>query len=272
MGITDVEDCLLDLEATIRAIAEEGAAFQGRVEGVAKTQTGDWNADVVTEADYWVQRRLLEVFAATPLVGCQVVAEESSPELEALCSPFAGESEYQLFLDPIDGTRRFLEGLPYFATIVSLRHRHRPLYTFCYYPKLNWWVRLLGEQGWEFSASVPLALPVEPHQVVFTTGRPETDYADWKDLLPADWTWANGSSLHPCGSKLLYLSGSVAGYACSKPNLYDGLMIYHYARVRGHRIHENQEDLQTPMDLGVWQRTPRGLHVRGRYLCVQVTS
>lgn len=263
-----MEEVLLDLEARIREIAHQGGEFQGQVEALRKSETGSAAADVVTQADYWVQRELLQCFANTPLLGCQLVAEESSAELTPLMDRFAARSEFQLLIDPIDGTKRFVEGLPYFSTIVSLRHQQRCLYTFCYYPKLNWWIRLLGEESWEVSGRIPLSLPVSPRSVVYTAGRPEVDFADWQEQL-GDWRWVKGDSLHPCGSKLLYLSGSVAGYASSKPNLYDGLMIYHYAKVRRQSLREQDSRGRASLDLDDWESTNRGALVRGRYLCLQ---
>lgn len=264
-----MEETLLELEPEIRSIAERGGRFQGQVDSLTKSHTGSLAADLVTQADYWVQRELLQLFATTQLVGCQLVAEESSAELAPLMERFAPSSDYQLFIDPIDGTKRFVEGLPFFSTIVSLRHRHRCLYTFCYYPKLSWWVRALGMESFEVSGRVPLSLPVGNRQsVVYTSGTPERDFADWQAEMPG-WDWLKGDSLHPCGSKLLYLSGSVAGYASSKPNLYDGLMIYHYAMVRRHQLKEQDARGQSPLDLASWESTPRGMQVSGRYLCLQ---
>ena len=263
-----MEEVLLELEPKILQISNQGAEFQGQVESLRKSETGSFAADVVTKADYWVQNELLRAFASTPLLGCQLVAEESSAELAPLMERFAPQSEYQLLIDPIDGTKRFVEGLPYFSTIVSLRHQQRCLYTFCYYPKLNWWLRLLGEESWEVSGRIPLSLPAHERCVVFTSGTPDQDFADWQEQL-GDWRWAKGDALHPCGSKLLYLSGSVAGYASSKPNLYDGLMIYHYAKVRRQSLREQDSHGRANLNPDDWESTSRGALVKGRYLCLQ---
>jgi len=265
-----MESILLGLEPRLRELSERGGEFQGQVESLTKSETGSPGADLVSQADYWVQREMLNLFLENGLADCQLVAEESSAELVPIMERFAAESEYQLFLDPIDGTRRFLEGLPFFSTIVTLRHRHQSLYTFCYYPKLHWWIRLLGDSSWEISGRLPLSLPTQPRCVVYTSGSPGEDFGDWQEQL-GDWTWLHGDEVHPCGSKLLYLSGSVAGYACAKPNLYDGLMIYHYAKVRKHQIKEFGSS-STAFDLGTWCDGPRGMFVPGRYLCIQSGS
>lgn len=264
-----MQEILLELEPEIRSVAAEGARFQGQVEALAKSDTGSRASDLVTEADYWVQRKLLELFINSPLVECQLVAEETSPELAPLMARFAERAPYQLLLDPIDGTKRFLEGLPYFSTIVSLRDAQRCHYTFCYYPKLNWWFRALDEASWEFSGRMPLDLPVlDSQSIVYTSGNPDQDFSDWRGELPT-YTWTHGEQVHPCGSKLLYLAGAVAGYACSKPNLYDGLMIYHYAKVRRHKILEASSQGEAELNFSQWSTSPRGLHLGGRYLCLQ---
>lgn len=264
----NVAEQLLDLEPAIREISKQGAEFQGRVASLTKSATGSFAADVVTEADYWVQRQLLELFLDRGLHACQLVAEENTPELAPLIARFAPEATEHLFIDPIDGTKRFVEGLPYFSTIVSVREGDRMLYSYCYYPRLDWWIRLVGDECYEISGTVPLEIPAQERTVVYTSGTAEEDFGDWYGELTG-WRWSKGDSLHPCGSKLLYLSGSVAGYACSKPNLYDGLMIYHYARIRRHACRAETPGSGARLAMTAWESSPRGLQLAGRYLCLQ---
>ncbi len=253
---------LLELEADIMGVSDRGAEFQGRVGSNQKTDTGDAAADVVTAADYWVQLELLKLLVETPLQQCQLVAEESSAELAPVQARFAASSDVCLYIDPIDGTQRFVEGTPYFSTIVSLRRGDSCLYTFCYFPKLKWWVRMVGEQGFSQSGPFPIALEPHPETVVYTAGSAE-DFVELGARLPG-YNWSKGSRLHPCGSKLLYLGGAVAGYACANPNPYDGLLIYHFAQVRRHSIHT------LGLCLDELKPSPRGLRLGGQYLCHQV--
>lgn len=256
-----LQACLLELEPAILNISRRGAEFQGRVASLQKTQTGDAAADVVTEADYWVQRELLKLMSDTRLTECQLVAEESSSELAPLQARFAESAAIQLLIDPIDGTQRFVDGTPYFSTIVSLRSGDDFLYTLCFFPRLNWWVRLTGDSGFAQSGAFPVKLEPHPRTVVYTAGAPE-DFLDLGQHCPG-WNWSKGNRLHPCGSKLLYLAAAVAGYACANPNPYDGLLIYHFARVRRHRVHA------LGLTLDELQPSSRGLRVRGQYLCCQ---
>ena len=256
-----LEASLLELEPEILKVSDRGAEFQGRVGSQQKSHTGDAAADVVTEADYWVQTELLKLLVETPLTRCQLVAEESSPELLPLQSRFAESSAFKLFIDPIDGTQRFVDGTPYFSTIVSLRCGDDCLYTLCYFPRLQWWVRLVGDRGFSQSSPFPVSLQAHPQTVVYTAGSPE-DFVELGSHCPG-WNWSKGSKLHSCGSKLLYLGGAVAGYACANPNPYDGLLIYHFAQVRRHRVHA------LGLSLDELSPSPRGLRLNGQYLCCQ---
>ena len=250
---------LWQLESEICRISDRGSDFQGKVTAQTKSDTGDFAADVVTEADIWTQDHLLQAFLEAGLDICQLVAEEDTPQV----ARFAPQAEFQLLIDPIDGTRRFVEGLPYFSTIVSLRRGSQSLYTFCYYPKLRWWIRLWEDKQWEVSGRLALGLPQTGPRVVYTSGSPGEEFADWQAEFP-EFEWVKGSQMHPCGSKLLYLTGAAAGYASFKPNLYDGTMVYHYAQIREHKILQSQ-----PFDLSHWESDARGWHVRGQYLCLQ---
>lgn len=259
---------LLELEPGIRRIADRGAEFQGKVPALTKSETGSLAADVVTEADLWVQKQLLHLLLDSGLSHFSLIAEESDPEL---LSGFHSQSPVKIYLDPIDGTKRFVEGTPYFSTIVSVRNGQDQIYSYTYYPRLNWWLRLMGEDCFEMSAAVPLELPVRERTVVYTSGSAEKDFGEWHAQLP-EWDWKKGDALHPCGSKLLYLSGRVAGYACANPNVYDGLMIYHYARVRRHECRLLGPQVGDELDMENWDDTPRGLALQGRrYLCLQAS-
>ena len=44
------------------------------------------------------------------------------------------DAEYNWVLDPIDGTKSFVAGVPLFGTLIALLHRNRPLYGAIYFP------------------------------------------------------------------------------------------------------------------------------------------
>lgn len=260
----------MELEPQIRALALEGAAWQGQVQAERKADTGDDSTDVVSAADRWLQRGLLQLFLDHELQDCALVAEEWDPELASLCDQFApAGAEHVLLLDPLDGTRRFLEGEPYFATVLTLQRGEEQRYTFACYPRLDWWVRMIGGSSWACSGhlQLPAAASAQPDTVVYTSGNPKDSFDDWQLNTPG-LRWLPGSALHASGSKLLYLAGAVAGYASCNPNVYDGLMIYHYARTRRHQLREESPGRAAQLDLAERQEGPRGIFTPGRYLCL----
>src|SRR5262249_45156905 len=48
-----------------------------------------------------------------------IIGEEYGPE--------RADSEYVWVLDPIDGTKSFISGIPLFGTLIALAHRGRPI-------------------------------------------------------------------------------------------------------------------------------------------------
>jgi myo-inositol-1(or 4)-monophosphatase len=75
--------------------------------------------DPVTEADRAAEVAMRRLIAQTfPAHG--VIGEEYGVE--------RGGAEYVWVLDPIDGTKAFISGLPTWGTLIGLTHRGRPVY------------------------------------------------------------------------------------------------------------------------------------------------
>jgi myo-inositol-1(or 4)-monophosphatase len=75
--------------------------------------------DPVTEADRGAEAAMRRLIAQTfPAHG--VIGEEYGPDRP--------EAEYVWVLDPIDGTKSFISGLPTWGTLIGLMHRGRPVY------------------------------------------------------------------------------------------------------------------------------------------------
>lgn len=71
--------------------------------------------DFVTETDQKVEQTIIRIIKkAYPSHG--IIAEESGEE--------EGD-EYQWIIDPIDGTRNFIHGLPHFAVSIAVMHKGR---------------------------------------------------------------------------------------------------------------------------------------------------
>jgi histidinol phosphatase-like enzyme (inositol monophosphatase family) len=74
--------------------------------------------DPVTEADKGAERAIRALINRT-FPGHGIIGEEYGEE-----NP---EAEYVWVLDPIDGTRAFISGLPLWTNLIGLRHRGRPV-------------------------------------------------------------------------------------------------------------------------------------------------
>ena len=90
----------------------------------------------VTQADREAESALRALIAkAFPTHG--IIGEEHGRE--------RAEADYVWVLDPIDGTRRFITGHPWFGTLIALTHQGRPLLGLIDIPMLR--QRWVGVQG-----------------------------------------------------------------------------------------------------------------------------
>lgn len=90
----------------------------------------EWKPDntPVTKADKQAEETMREFFAKeTP--GFGVIGEEFGVE-----SP---DAEYQWILDPIDGTKSFIHGVPLFGTLIGLYRKNVPVASVINMPALN---------------------------------------------------------------------------------------------------------------------------------------
>lgn len=72
--------------------------------------------DYVTEVDQRVEEEIISIIKkAYPSHG--FLAEESGA--------MEGDDDYQWIIDPIDGTRNFIHGFPYFAVSIAIMHKNR---------------------------------------------------------------------------------------------------------------------------------------------------
>jgi myo-inositol-1(or 4)-monophosphatase len=112
----------VDFEAFVADLATAAGEvilpfFRTKLQALDKTAGGVF--DPVTEADRAAEaimrRMILETFPAHGIVG------EEFPDHQP-------EAEYVWVLDPIDGTKSFISGLPLWGTLVALEHHGQPAY------------------------------------------------------------------------------------------------------------------------------------------------
>jgi fructose-1,6-bisphosphatase/inositol monophosphatase family enzyme len=121
---------------TIRAwIAEAGQIalhyFGSRVDTEWKTPTSP-----VTSADREIERLLTREIRAT------------YPDHGILGEEFGGDEldrDYVWLIDPIDGTRAFVEGLPSWSVTIALLHRFQPEFGLVYMPLYDDWTYTDGD-------------------------------------------------------------------------------------------------------------------------------
>lgn len=122
-------------------IARSGRATGASAAAVKSDET------YVTEIDMSLSRLALELFS--PIVGSDsVVTEEHSEALQkikgenggtrsASRTPAAATDEYLVVVDPIDGTRNYVHGIPLYGISVGVLHNRRPWIGALAFPGLN---------------------------------------------------------------------------------------------------------------------------------------
>jgi len=97
------------------------------------------------EAEALIRRRIREAFPGDAVLGEE---EGETP----------GDSGWRWILDPIDGTRTFIRGVPLFGTLIGAEHEGRPVLGVALFPALNEVV--FAEQGGGAWTGTPGGTPV----------------------------------------------------------------------------------------------------------------
>ncbi|MFT4090805.1 MAG: histidinol-phosphatase [Asticcacaulis sp.] len=114
---------LKELEAFALQLAEAAAEvalplFRVADQGEVSKDGHSQGFDPVTEADRGAERAIRAlIYAHYPTHG--VIGEEYGEERP--------DAEFVWVLDPVDGTRAFISGLPLWTTLIALRHKGRPV-------------------------------------------------------------------------------------------------------------------------------------------------
>ena len=103
--------------------------------GIAVERKDD--ASPVTVADRAAEAAMREVLAReTP--DCGILGEEHGSE--------GADRDYVWVIDPIDGTRAFINGIPLFGTLIALTHKGVPVLGLVDFPALDeYWLGVTGE-------------------------------------------------------------------------------------------------------------------------------
>jgi fructose-1,6-bisphosphatase/inositol monophosphatase family enzyme len=111
----------------------------------------------------------LSRLAHSELKNCELIAEEDTPSAKL----FAKKSKYVLTLDPIDGTKLYATGQNMLSVIVTIHDKKKPIYTFCYYPAVDWGIKIVGKDL-EYLGKKPTISTVSkmPEKVIGYWNRP----------------------------------------------------------------------------------------------------
>ncbi len=248
------EDQYLNILVSFEPIFEQAARLacelRGKVPIHNKSETGVEGVDIVTGADLQVQEFILSRLAETPLVECELFAEESTPSV----SKFRGTNGLVLLIDPIDGTAKYVSGGKFFSVIVSMHNKKDILYTYYRFPLLGWTKRILKDKA-EDIGSVPeikTKPEINPMGMIAYLEyiKPERLPLEIENALKA-----KGLSMHLRKEivdegnmiSLMFLE-KIAGVAIRNPIAYDCLGSLHYARATGKFEIYSTVDLSKPMN------------------------
>lgn len=143
----------------------------------------------VSDADLAVERALREGFAAQR-PGDAVLGEEFGSQ--------ASSAPRRWVVDPIDGTKNFVRGVPVWATLIALFDGDEPVVGVVSAPALarRWWARKGGGAFASFAGGAPRRLRVSGVAALADASLSYSELAEWKEsgqgeqfglLLDACW-------------------------------------------------------------------------------------
>lgn len=115
------EELAMKVEEAVRLVAAEEVMPRWRRLAADEVAVKTAPHDLVTVADRRAEERLTEILPRL-LPGSVVVGEEAVAADPATYGRLAGDAPVWI-VDPVDGTRQFVEGDPGFCTLVGLAHR-----------------------------------------------------------------------------------------------------------------------------------------------------
>jgi len=236
----------LDLIQQFEPLFIEAAKMAMKMRKTAKVEnksnTGITEIDIVTDADLAVQEFVLKKLAESDLRNCELVAEEKT----AAISLFSKKSDIVLTLDPIDGTANYAKGGQLYSIIASLHDKKNPLYTFDYFPEINWGLKIVGDKVSEIGTKPDLSNVVVPQKTIgyFHSSDPKGPNG-WIPELYRKYTeegyafknkheWTKGY-----GAVFLFLLGKIDGCLVRNGSAVDCLTALHLGLAKGYKIYRD---------------------------------
>lgn len=163
----------------------------------------DFKSDksVVTEVDREIQRRILaEVSDAYPAHA--VVAEETVDVPYAFPDP--SSARYCWVIDPLDGTRNFVAGLPCFATAIAVLEEGRPVVGVVYEHNLRALYAAMAGRGATLNGDPITVAKTPPPGSDMLVGIPSSKDELAREVV-SNWHATRGLVLRNFGSTALHL-------------------------------------------------------------------
>lgn len=112
------------LDTAIKAAKTGGQVAYSYFKNIPKVS---YKADKspVTKADVEAEKAMRQIIIKN-FPDHTVIGEESGSD--------GKQSKYQWVIDPIDGTRSYVRGIPYWCVLVSVMENNKPIIGVCYYP------------------------------------------------------------------------------------------------------------------------------------------
>jgi fructose-1,6-bisphosphatase/inositol monophosphatase family enzyme len=258
----DLIKALENLEPVFVEAGKLAQKMQSGIKSRDKYSTGNNAIDIVTKADLAVQEFLLQAIAKTDLAACHLMAEEDTPSV----NKFSEKGEYYLTIDPIDGTLDYVNGETFFSVIISLHDNKNPLYTFVYFPALDW-IHKIVNNNYSVTGNTPdILLPLEAENSVFYwSGNPEEKIPDICGELKK-----KGIAFRKLGNEFssiaLFSCNKIAGIYKENINVYDGLVELSIASAKGLEIYSSGSN--GDLDLSDIKKREYGLYYPGYYLAL----
>lgn len=237
-------DIIEALLPTLKLAGDYACMIQTQVQAQPeKTEYGDnFYGTALTDADLTIQTTIeLAMLAQFPQLHFFGEEYEKSHNTKYFKSiGFGSEDDLLVTLDPIDGTRAYLDGLPCFSIILTIIRGRKYEAVFVLQPQRKHYCYALRGKGafiadlkTDFSSAKPLKLAnLNSNQLYLSFALKEQ-----KQLFEPDFTtWCSASDYSPnqvIPDYLDFIQGKLAGFVIAQGNLIDSAAFAFIAREAG---------------------------------------
>lgn len=237
-------DIIKTLLPTIKLAGDYAVNIQSQIQAQPeKSEYGEnFYATALSDADLTIQTAIeLVILAQFPEINFFGEEYEKSYNTKYFKSiSFGSENDLLVTLDPIDGTRAYLDGLPCFSIVLTIIKNRKYEAVFVLQPRRKHYFYALREKGafladinTELSSAQPLKLGKLNSQQLYLSFALENE----KELFTPDFTtWCSATDYSPneiFPDYLDFIKGDLAGFVIGQGNLIDSAGFAFIAREAG---------------------------------------